>query len=370
MPLVRDLRAVTTQPICVGFGISTPAHVAEVVRYADGAIVGSAIVRLVERLRRPRAGPRRSATSSPAQGRARATAGRRATAAGRRARGPRWPGCSADRTRRSTTEGLWIKCEACREIVYRADVEKNARTCPRCGQPFRLSARERLDLLLDPGSFEERDAGLRSQDPLGFKDNRGRYRDRLSRVPGEDRARGRPGLGLGRIGGYPVVVCVFEFAFMGGSMASVVGEKITRAIELAARKRTPLLIVTCSGGARMQEGVLSLMQMAKTSAALGRLAEERVPYFALSPTPPPGGVTASFAMLGDVILAEPQALIGFAGPRVIQETIRQPLPEGFQRAEFLLEHGMLDLVVERKELRETLRRLLAFFAEPAEPPVP
>ena len=269
------------------------------------------------------------------------------------------------------TQGLWVKCEACREIVYGADVEKNARSCPRCGAPFRLSARQRLDMLLDPGSFEERDAGLRSLDPLGFKDNRGRYRDRLIASREKTRAEDALVSGLGRIGGYPVVVCVFEFAFMGGSMASVVGEKITRAIELAARKRTPLLIVTCSGGARMQEGVLSLVQMAKTCAALGRLAEERVPYFALLADPTTGGVTASFAMLGDVILAEPKALIGFAGPRVIQETIRQPLPEGFQRSEFLLEHGMLDLVVERKELRETLRRLLAFFADaPADTPVP
>jgi acetyl-CoA carboxylase carboxyl transferase subunit beta len=272
-----------------------------------------------------------------------------------------------DRPRKVTTEGLWIKCEACRETVYRADVEKNARTCPRCGHAFRLSAQERLELLLDPGSFEERDAGLRSQDPLGFKDNRGRYADRLraarEKVGREDAVVS----GVGRIEGHPVVVCVFEFAFMGGSMASVVGEKITRAIELATRKRLPLLIVTCSGGARMQEGVLSLMQMAKTSAALRLLAEERVPYIALLADPTTGGVTASFAMLGDVILAEPRALIGFAGPRVIQETIRQPLPEGFQRAEFLLEHGMVDAVVERKALRDVLRRLLAFFAEPAEP---
>lgn len=267
-------------------------------------------------------------------------------------------------------EGLWVKCDACREIVYRADVEKLVRTCPRCGTPFRLPARERLALLLDPGSFEERDAGLRSQDPLGFKDNRGRYRDRLRAAREKLGTEDAVISGLGRIGGFPVVICVFEFAFMGGSMASVVGEKITRAIELAARKRTPLLIITCSGGARMQEGVLSLMQMAKTSAALRRLLEERVPYFALLADPTTGGVTASFAMLGDVILAEPKALIGFAGPRVIQETIRQPLPEGFQRAEFLLEHGMIDLVVERKELRETLRRLLAFFAETAEAPVP
>jgi acetyl-CoA carboxylase carboxyl transferase subunit beta len=275
-----------------------------------------------------------------------------------------------DKPRTVTTEGLWIKCESCREIVYRADAEKAGRTCPRCLHPFRLSARERLDALLDPGSFEERDAGLRSQDPLGFKDNRGRYSDRLRSAREKTGREDALVSGVGRIGGHPVVLCVFEFAFMGGSMASVTGEKITRAIELAARKRMPLLVVTCSGGARMQEGVLSLMQMAKTAAALRRLTEERVPYFVLLADPTTGGVTASFAMLGDVILAEPYALIGFAGPRVIQETIRQPLPEGFQRAEFLLEHGMVDLVVERKSLRDVLRRLLAFFAEPAEPAVP
>jgi acetyl-CoA carboxylase carboxyl transferase subunit beta len=168
--------------------------------------------------------------------------------------------------------------------------------------------------------------------------------------------------GTARIGGHPVVLGVFEFGFLGGSMASVVGEKLTRAIELGVQKRTPVLIVSASGGARMQEGILSLMQMAKTAAALHRLAEERVPYISLLTDPTTGGVTASFAMLGDVILAEPRALIGFAGPRVIAETIRQPLPEGFQRSEFLLEHGQLDLVVERRELRETLRRILAFFA--------
>jgi acetyl-CoA carboxylase carboxyl transferase subunit beta len=280
-----------------------------------------------------------------------------------------WP-FRRDRPRKVVTEGLWIKCDGCREIVYRADVERNARACPRCGFLFRLSARERLELLLDPDSFEERDAGLRSQDPLGFKDNRGRYGDRLQAARQKLGREDALVSGMGRIGGHAVVVCVFEFAFMGGSMASVVGEKITRAIELAARKRTPLLIVTCSGGARMQEGVLSLMQMAKTSAALKRLGDEGVPYIVLLADPTTGGVTASFAMLGDVILAEPRALIGFAGPRVIQETIRQPLPEGFQRAEFLLAHGMVDLVVERKDLRETLRRLLVFFADPIEAPVP
>jgi acetyl-CoA carboxylase carboxyl transferase subunit beta len=219
----------------------------------------------------------------------------------------------SDKPRKVITEGLWTKCEACREIVYRADVEKNAWTCPRCGQPFRLSARERLDLLLDPGSFEERDAGLRSQDPLGFKDNRGPLPRPPPVVPGEDRREDALVSGVGRIDGHPIVVCVFEFGFMGGSMASVVGEKITRAIELATRKRIPLLVVTCSGGARMQEGVLSLMQMAKTSAALGRLAEERVPYFVL---------WRSRRRAGDGVLrhagrshpGRAAALIGFAGP--------------------------------------------------------
>ncbi|MBI2459952.1 MAG: acetyl-CoA carboxylase carboxyltransferase subunit beta [Candidatus Rokubacteria bacterium] len=266
-------------------------------------------------------------------------------------------------------EGLWIKCEACREIVYRAEVERNARTCPKCRAPFRIGARERLELLLDPGSFEERDAGLRSQDPLGFKDTR-RYRDRLRAAREKTGQEEAVVSGTGRIEGHQIAICVFEFAFMGGSMASAVGEKVTRAVEFAARKRLPLVIVSCSGGARMQEGILSLMQMAKTAAALHRLAEERVPYIAVLTDPTTGGVMASFASLGDIIVAEPKALIGFAGPRVIAETIRQPLPDGFQRSEFLLEHGMVDLVTERKELRELLRRILAFFAEPSALPLP
>jgi acetyl-CoA carboxylase carboxyl transferase subunit beta len=257
-------------------------------------------------------------------------------------------------------EGLWIKCESCKEIVYRAEVDRAGRVCPKCHYPFRIGARERIASLVDEGSFEEREGSLRSRDPLGFKDAK-KYTDRLKA------ARSKTGLaeavitGLGRISGYPVAIAVFEFEFLGGSMASVVGEKLTRLIELATAKRLPLLIVSASGGARMQEGILSLMQMAKTAAALQRLGEARVPYLSLLTDPTTGGVTASFAMLGDVILAEPRALIGFAGPRVIAETIRQPLPEGFQRSEFLLEHGQIDLVVERRELRETLRRLLAFF---------
>ncbi len=257
-------------------------------------------------------------------------------------------------------EGLWVKCESCKEIVYRAEVDRAGRICPKCRYPFRISARERVASLIDEGSFEEREAGLRSRDPLGFKDTK-KYTDRLKA------ARSKTGLeeavitGLCRIGGYPVAIAVFEFNFLGGSMASVVGEKLTRTIELAIQKRVPVLIVSASGGARMQEGILSLMQMAKTSAALARLGQERLPYISLLTDPTTGGVTASFAMLGDIILAEPRALIGFAGPRVIAETIRQPLPEGFQRSEFLLEHGQIDLVVERRELRETLRRILGFF---------
>ena len=258
-------------------------------------------------------------------------------------------------------EGLWVKCESCKEIVYRAEVDRAGRVCPKCRYPFRIGARERIASLIDDGTFEERDQKLRSRDPLSFKDTK-KYTDRIKA------ARSKTGLedavvtGLGRIGGHPVAIAVFEFSFMGGSMGSVVGEKLTRAIELAIAKRMPLLIVSASGGARMQEGILSLMQMAKTSAALERLGRERLPYISLLTDPTTGGVTASFAMLGDIIMAEPRALIGFAGPRVIAETIRQPLPEGFQRSEFLIEHGQLDLVVERRELRETLRRLLAFFA--------
>jgi acetyl-CoA carboxylase carboxyl transferase subunit beta len=274
----------------------------------------------------------------------------------------RKPDEDAPRRKVQIAEGLWIKCDSCKEIVYRQEVERAGRVCPKCRYPFRISARERLQLLADPGTFEERDAQLASGDPLRFKDTRW-YRDRVKA------AREKTGLeeavvtGLARIGGFPVVLGVFEFAFLGGSMGSVVGEKLARAIELAVERRLPVVIVSASGGARMQEGILSLMQMAKTAAALERLGAHGLPYLSVLTDPTTGGVTASFAMLGDVILAEPRALIGFAGPRVIAETIRQPLPEGFQRAEFLLEHGQLDAIVERRDLKDTLRRLLAFFAD-------
>ena len=259
-------------------------------------------------------------------------------------------------------EGLWIKCDSCKEIVYRAEVERAGRVCPKCRYAFRIGARERFAALTDGGSFEERDAGLVSTDPLGFRDTK-RYRDRLRAAREKTRLSDAVVSGIARIGGYPVVIAAFDFGFLGGSMGSVVGEKLARAIELGIDKHLPVLIVAASGGARMQEGILSLMQMAKTAVALERLAAAGLPYISVLTDPTTGGVTASFAMLGDVILAEPRALIGFAGPRVIAETIRQPLPEGFQRSEFLLEHGQLDLIVERHDLRPTLRRLLAFFSD-------
>jgi acetyl-CoA carboxylase carboxyl transferase subunit beta len=264
-------------------------------------------------------------------------------------------------------EGLWIKCDSCKEIMARAEVERAGRVCPKCHYPFRITSRERIGLLVDAGTFEEYQTGLTSVDPLGFKDTK-RYRDRVRAARQKTTMEEAVVTGVARLGGHPVVLCVFEFGFLGGSMGSVVGEKLTRAIELAIDKHVPVIIVPASGGARMQEGILSLMQMAKTSAALARLGEAGLPYLSVLTDPTTGGVTASFAMLGDVILAEPRALIGFAGPRVIAETIRQPLPEGFQRSEFLLEHGQIDLIVERRELKDTLRRLLTFFADQPTPP--
>jgi acetyl-CoA carboxylase carboxyl transferase subunit beta len=263
-------------------------------------------------------------------------------------------------------EGLWIKCDSCKEIMYRAEVERAGRVCPKCHYPFRISARERIAMLADPGSFEERDTGLATTDPLTFKDTK-KYRDRVRAAVQKTSTDEAVVCGIARIGGQPAVLAAFEFGFLGGSMGSVVGEKLTRAIELAIDKHLPVVIVSASGGARMQEGILSLMQMAKTSAALERLGTRRLPYISVLTDPTTGGVTASFAMLGDVILAEPRALIGFAGPRVIAETIRQPLPEGFQRSEFLLSHGQLDMIVERRELKETIRRILAFFVDTPSP---
>ena len=257
-------------------------------------------------------------------------------------------------------EGLWIKCDSCKEIVYRAEVERAGRVCPKCRYAFRIGARERIAALTDAGSFEEHDAALVSGDPLGFRDTK-RYRDRVRAARDQTRLADAVVCGLARLGGRPLAIAAFDFAFLGGSMGSVVGEKLARLVERAVDKHLPVVIVSASGGARMQEGILSLMQMAKTAAALGHLGRAGLPYVSLLTDPTTGGVTASFAMLGDVILAEPRALIGFAGPRVIAETIRQPLPDGFQRSEFLLEHGQIDLIVERHDLRPLLRRLLEFF---------
>ncbi|OGB92304.1 MAG: acetyl-CoA carboxylase subunit beta [candidate division NC10 bacterium RBG_16_65_8] len=266
-------------------------------------------------------------------------------------------------------EGLWIKCEDCKEIVSKPELEQNLSVCPRCQRHFRIGARARLDLLADPGSFREWDAGLRSLDPLGFKDQKS-YVERLKA------ARKTTGMeegllsGMAAIGGFAVSLAVMEFEFMGGSMGSAVGEKVTRAVERAVEAGVPFIAVTSSGGARMQESVLSLMQMAKTSAALGRLAKARLPYISILTDPTTGGVTASYAMLGDILIAEPKALIGFAGPRVIQDTIRQELPAGFQRSEFLLEHGFVDMIVERKNLRPVLIQLLGYFADAAAEAIP
>ncbi len=258
-------------------------------------------------------------------------------------------------------EGLWIKCDNCKEIIFKQELERNANVCPRCQHHFRISARARLDLLVDPGSFEERNATIRSLDPLHFKDQKS-YPDRVKAAKKATGMEDALLSGLARIGGHRVSFCCLEFGFMGGSMGSVVGEKVTRAIEDARTERIPFIALSCSGGARMQESVLSLMQMAKTSAALARLGRSRLPYISILTDPTTGGVTASYAMLGDINIAEPNALIGFAGPRVIQDTIRQELPAGFQRAEFLLNHGFVDMIVERKNLRQTLIQLLEFFA--------
>ncbi len=258
-------------------------------------------------------------------------------------------------------EGLWIKCDNCKEIIYKQELERNANVCPRCQHHFRINARARLDLLVDPGSFEERNTAIRSQDPLHFKDQKS-YPDRVKAAKKATGMEDALLSGLARIGGHRVSLCSLEFGFMGGSMGSVVGEKVTRAIEDARTERIPFMAISCSGGARMQESVLSLMQMAKTSAALARLGRARLPYISILTDPTTGGVTASYAMLGDINIAEPKALIGFAGPRVIQDTIRQELPAGFQRAEFLLNHGFVDMIVERKNLRQTLIQLLDFFA--------
>ena len=252
-------------------------------------------------------------------------------------------------------EGLWVKCDGCKEIVYKKEIDKNLKVCPKCNYHFRISARERLKFLVDEGSFIELDENFVSLDPLKFKDTIS-YKDRLKESQKKSGLKEAAISGDALIKGYPVSLVIMDFSFMGGSMGSVVGEKISRAAERALAKKQPLITVSSSGGARMQEGIFSLMQMAKVSAAIARLKYNGLLHISILGDPTFGGVTASFAMLGDIIVAEPKSLIGFAGPRVIEQTIKQPLPDEFQRADFLLEHGMLDLVIGRRNLRETLAK--------------
>ena len=270
--------------------------------------------------------------------------------------------------RRVKTEGIFVKCPECEAALYKRDLEETFQVCPHCSHHFRLDARTRLAMLYDEGRYDELDSEVTSSDPLGFVDTKP-YKQRLEQAR---RATGLPEAVInarGTVGGHPTLIAAMDFNFLGGSMGSAVGEKITRLIERAVRERAAVVIVSQSGGARMQEGTLSLMQMAKISAALALLAEARLPYVSVITDPTTGGVTASFAMLGDVIVAEPKALIGFAGPRVIEQTIRQKLPDGFQRSEFLLEKGMIDLVVDRREMKAVIAGALRFMTAPAAVPV-
>ena len=269
----------------------------------------------------------------------------------------------SDKTSR-VPEGLWVKCPSCGEILYNKDLVASLNVCTKCTHHFRIGASERLRMLFDR-AWEEYDGGLQSTDPLKFTDTKP-YRQRLDASIAATGLKDAVNCATGRIDGIDASVASMEYGFIGGSMGVVVGEKITRAIERALDRQLPVVIVSCSGGARMMEGALSLMQMAKISAALARLDRARLPYVSVLTDPTTGGVTASFAMLGDVIIAEPKALIGFAGPRVIEQTIRQKLPEGFQRSEFLLEHGMIDMIVDRRELKAAVARVLRFGAPTAQ----
>lgn len=262
------------------------------------------------------------------------------------------------------TEGLWVKCDSCRQIIWKKDLEENLNVCPKCDKHFRIDARSRLAQLLDDSQYEVFDSNLSSTDPLKFVDLKP-YSSRLKQAQKDTELTDAVINAQGRLNGRPVVMSAMEYSFIGGSMGAVVGEVITRAIEKAGDTKHPLIIISASGGARMMEGVVSLMQLAKISAALARLDELKVPYVSVLTDPTTGGVTASFAMLGDLNIAEPGALIGFAGPRVIEQTIRQKLPPGFQRSEFLLEHGMLDAVVHRRDLKPYISRALDFMAKAA-----
>jgi acetyl-CoA carboxylase carboxyl transferase subunit beta len=266
----------------------------------------------------------------------------------------------SSRNKKQIPAGVWTKCDKCEQIIYNKELEENFKICPKCGAHFRLNARERIAQLCDPKSFKEFGEDILPTDPLGFADIQP-YQNRIVDSQRKTGSTDACVAGEAQIEGHALIMAVLDFEFMGGSMGSVVGEKVTLAIERAIKKRLPMLIVSSSGGARMQESILSLMQMAKTSAALNRLHEAGLPFISLLADPTTGGVTASFAMLGDIILAEPKALIAFAGPRVIEQTIRQQLPEGFQLSEFLLKHGMLDDIVERRDLRRYLAQLLEHF---------
>ncbi len=268
--------------------------------------------------------------------------------------------------KRTVPEGLWIKCDGCGVVLYRSELERNLDVCPKCSHHLRIGGRRRLEIFLDEEPRKEIAAGLEPVDVLKFKDSK-KYRDRLNtaqKVTGEKDALVAM---QGELEGLPVVAVAFEFKFMGGSMGAVVGERFVRAAELSLKEKWPLICFSASGGARMQEALFSLMQMAKTSAALGRLADAGVPYISVLTDPTMGGVSASFAMLGDVNIAEPKALIGFAGPRVIEQTVRETLPEGFQRSEFLLEHGAIDMIVDRREMREKISNLLTIMTGTAVP---
>lgn len=267
----------------------------------------------------------------------------------------------ASTPKKSVPDGLWTKCEACSATLYEPELIENARVCKKCGYHFRLPSAARMEMILDEGSFVEADLHLRSNDPLEFRVDTKKYKDQIKSAQKKSGCDSAYRYGSATVGGHPVEIGFFIFEFMGGSMGSVVGEKITRQFERALETGNPAIVFSASGGARMQEGVLSLMQMAKTSAARWRLRNARVPYISVLLHPTTGGVAASMAMLGDVIITEPNALIGFAGPRVIEQTIRQQLPEGFQRSEFLLEHGMVDMIITRHELKRALTRILGWF---------
>ena len=260
-------------------------------------------------------------------------------------------------------EGLWIKCPGCTQLIYKKDLDESLNVCPKCGHHFRISAAERLRAIFDDGRYTEHFPNLISLDPLQFTDTKP-YRQRLQHTISSTGLKDAIIVATGTLDGLDVVVAAMEYSFIGGSMGVVVGEKIARAVEMALERRQPVIVISCSGGARMMEGALSLMQMAKVSAALARLDRARLPFVSVLTDPTTGGVTASFAMLGDLNIAEPKALIGFAGPRVIEQTIRQKLPKDFQRSEFLLDHGMIDAIVDRRELRDYVARLLNFMMNP------